>query len=112
MLAMPRAIDSTSQLRSTSLYSTVFIYNSRAGSVTCLSFLSLGVPEAQVAAHGDAGVECLDAEVHGAVHVAEVGQLDPGHNKQDVIFNPFIFITCVIRVGGDCFFLVLLFIIS
>jgi hypothetical protein len=56
-----------------------FKEQNRVGSEICLAFLSLvlRIPEAQVAAHGDAGVEGLDAEVHRAVHVAEVRQLDP-----------------------------------
>jgi hypothetical protein len=51
----------------------------RVGPEICLTFLSLvlRIPEAQVAAHGDAGVEGLDAEVYRAVHVAKVRQLDP-----------------------------------
>ena len=55
------------------------VNKNRVGSELCLAFLSLvlHIPEAQVAAHGDAGVEGLDAEVHRAVHVAKVRQLDP-----------------------------------
>jgi hypothetical protein len=43
------------------------------------------VPEAQVPAHGDAGVEGLDAEVHRTVYIAQVWQLDPTQqNKKKV----------------------------
>ena len=35
------------------------------------------IPEAQIFAHLNAGVEGLDAEVHRAVDVPQVGQLDP-----------------------------------
>ena len=35
------------------------------------------IPEAQIFAHLNAGVEGLDAEVHRAVDVSQVGQLDP-----------------------------------
>ena len=43
-----------------------------------LSFKSFWqVPEAQIFAHLNAGVEGLDAEVHRAVDVPQVGQLDP-----------------------------------
>jgi hypothetical protein len=50
--------------------------------------LVLRIPEAQVAAHGDAGVEGLDAEVNRAVHVAKVRQLDPEYNN-NVMFISF-----------------------
>ena len=39
--------------------------------------LCFSIPEPKVFAHLNAGVEGLDAEVHGAVHVAQVRQLDP-----------------------------------
>ena len=35
------------------------------------------IPEAQIFAHLNAGIEGLDAEVHRAVDVSQVGQLDP-----------------------------------
>ena len=37
----------------------------------------MSLPESQLPAENDAGVECLDAEVHGPVDVAQVRQLDP-----------------------------------
>ncbi len=52
--------------------------------LSCLWFYS--IPEAQVAAHGDAGVEGLDAEVHRAVHVAKVRQLDPEQQQQRDVY--------------------------
>ncbi len=48
--------------------------------------LVLRIPEAQVAAHGDAGVEGLDAKVHRAVHVAKVRQLDPEQQQQRDVY--------------------------
>jgi hypothetical protein len=65
-----------------------FREQNRVGSEICLAFLSLvlRVPEAQVAAHGDAGVEGLDAEVHRAVHVAKVRQLDPEQQQQRDVY--------------------------
>ena len=45
------------------------------------------VPEPQVPAHGDAGIEGLDAEVHRAVHVAQIRQLDPEQGR--VTISPF-----------------------
>ena len=40
-------------------------------------YLCFSIPEPEVFAHLNTRVERLDAEVHGAVHVAQVRQLDP-----------------------------------
>ena len=38
----------------------------------------LSPPKSEIFAHYNTGVEGLDTEVHGAVNIAEVRQLDPG----------------------------------
>ena len=47
------------------------------------SFYLSNLPEAKIFAHLYAGVEGFDAEVNGAVHVSQVGQLDPEKEQVD-----------------------------
>ena len=43
-----------------------------------LLYVTFPPPKSEIFAHDNTGVEGLDTEVHGAVDIAQVRQLDPG----------------------------------